>query len=97
MAPLNILISGAGVAGQTLAFWLNRLGHKVTVVEYFPILRTGGQQIDCRAQGIHVIRKMGIERAIRDLSVDEDGVAILDQNGKPSAVFMANVSIYITL
>ncbi|KAJ7801018.1 hypothetical protein B0H14DRAFT_3885315 [Mycena olivaceomarginata] len=92
MAPLNILISGAGVAGPTLAFWLNRLGHKVTVVEYFPTLRTGGQQIDCRAQGIQVIRQMGIEQVIRDVCIDEAGTAILDNTGKPRAVFLANKS-----
>ncbi|KAF8183555.1 hypothetical protein K438DRAFT_1907968 [Mycena galopus ATCC 62051] len=92
MAPLNILISGAGVAGPTLAFWLNLLGHKVTVVEYFPTLRTGGQQIDCRAQGIQVIRQMGLEQAIRDVCIDEDGTAILDHNGKPAAVFLVNKS-----
>ncbi|KAJ7914261.1 putative monooxygenase [Mycena leptocephala] len=92
MSSLNILISGAGVAGPALAFWLNRLGHKVTVVEYSPTLRTGGQQIDCRAQGIQVIRHMGLEQAIRDVCVDEDGMAILDYNGKSRAVFLANKS-----
>jgi 2-polyprenyl-6-methoxyphenol hydroxylase-like FAD-dependent oxidoreductase len=92
MSSLNILISGAGVAGPALAFWLNRLGHKVTVVEYSPTLRTGGQQIDCRAQAIQVIRRMGLEQTIRNVCVHEDGTAILDYNGKPRAVFLANVS-----
>ncbi|KAJ6570027.1 oxidoreductase [Mycena sp. CBHHK59/15] len=92
MAPLNILISGAGVAGPTLAFWLNHLGHKVTVVEFFPTLRTGGQQVDCRAQGIRVIRQMGLEQTIKDACVNEDGTAILYPSGKPAAVFMANKS-----
>lgn len=30
---MNVLISGAGIAGLTLAFWLSRRGHTVTVVE----------------------------------------------------------------
>ena len=29
----NVLISGAGVAGPALAYWLNRHGMRVTVVE----------------------------------------------------------------
>jgi 2-polyprenyl-6-methoxyphenol hydroxylase-like FAD-dependent oxidoreductase len=97
MAPLNVLISGAGVAGPSLAFWLNRLGHAVTVVEFFPTLRSGGQQLDCRGQGIQVIRQMGIEGAIREAGVDEDGMVYIDPNGKPSAVFLANVSSFLLL
>lgn len=43
-ADLKVLISGGGIAGNALAFWLTKLGHDVTVVERFPGLRTTGLQ-----------------------------------------------------
>ncbi len=43
---MRILIVGAGIAGPTLAFWLNRSGHDVTIVEHAPVLRRGGYLID---------------------------------------------------
>ena len=39
MQRLNVLISGAGIAGFALAYWLARDGTRVTVVE-----RGGGQR-----------------------------------------------------
>ena len=45
MAPL-VLISGIGIAGPTLAYWLNRYGFCCTLVEKSPSLRTGGYVID---------------------------------------------------
>ena len=35
----NVLISGAGLAGLTLAYWLSRHGFSPTVVERAPALR----------------------------------------------------------
>ena len=40
--PLRVLVAGGGIAGQALAFWLSRGGHRVTVVERFPALRAAG-------------------------------------------------------
>ncbi|GAM37409.1 FAD-binding monooxygenase [Talaromyces pinophilus] len=39
MAPLKVLICGAGITGNTLAFWLSKIGYEVTVIERFPGLR----------------------------------------------------------
>ena len=44
----DILISGAGVAGPALAFWLSRYGFTPTVVERAPELRDGGYAVDFR-------------------------------------------------
>ncbi|KAI1761800.1 FAD/NAD(P)-binding domain-containing protein [Hypoxylon sp. FL1150] len=92
MAPLKILICGGGIAGPALAFWLARRGHRVVVVERFPALRATGAQIDLRAQGIQVVRKMGLDDAIRAKLVDEAGVSLVDSEGKPVATVMANTS-----
>ena len=89
---LNVLICGGGCAGPSLAFWLARLGHRVTIVERFPVLRAGGAQIDLRAQGIQLVKRMGLVDTIRSKVVDEDGMCWVDSNGKPDATFLANKS-----
>ena len=43
---MKVLISGAGIAGPTLAYWLARYGFQPTIVEKAPHLRTGGYIID---------------------------------------------------
>jgi 2-polyprenyl-6-methoxyphenol hydroxylase-like FAD-dependent oxidoreductase len=42
----SILISSAGIARPTLAFWLNVAGFKPTLIERTPALRTDGYVID---------------------------------------------------
>ncbi|KAJ5717322.1 FAD/NAD(P)-binding domain-containing protein [Penicillium malachiteum] len=88
--PLNILICGGGCAGPSLAFWLARNGHQITVVERFPALRAHGAQVDLRGQGIEVAKRMGLIDAIRGKLVDEDGVAFVDSKGKVYGTMMAN-------
>lgn len=39
---MRVVISGCGIAGTALAWWLGNLGHEVTLVERAPGLRTGG-------------------------------------------------------
>ncbi|KAF9887199.1 hypothetical protein FE257_010453 [Aspergillus nanangensis] len=92
MTQLRVLIAGAGIAGNALAFWLSRLGHSVTVVERHPGLRDAGLQIDLRGAGIEVLRKMGLEDAFRHKSVHEEGVRIVGRSGRQWAYFPANRS-----
>lgn len=92
MAPLKVLVSGGGITGNALAFWLSKLGHDVTVVERFPSLRATGLQIDLRGHGIEVMKRMGLEDAFRSKSVDEQGVQMVDYSGKQRAFFPANKS-----
>ncbi|KAG5927020.1 hypothetical protein E4U42_002703 [Claviceps africana] len=85
--PLRVLISGAGVAGPSLAFWLTRLGHPCTVVERCGKLRASGQQIDIREQGIEAVQRMGLLDDFRKIAVDEPGFQLVDKRGKAYAVF----------
>ncbi|MFD4635317.1 FAD-dependent monooxygenase [Streptomyces sp. NPDC058284] len=89
---MRILIAGGGVAGQALAFWLTRGGHRVTVVERFPALRATGAQVDLRGQGIEAVRRMGLLDDVRDRLVDEKGVAFVHARGRARATIMANTS-----
>jgi 2-polyprenyl-6-methoxyphenol hydroxylase-like FAD-dependent oxidoreductase len=81
----SVLISGAGVAGTALAYWLARQGFTVTVVERSDGVRPGGQAVDVRGPALGVIDRMGLldevaarKTAIRGMSVvDADGDEIM--------------------
>ncbi|KAH8592351.1 hypothetical protein B0O99DRAFT_244191 [Bisporella sp. PMI_857] len=92
MVPLKVLISGGGVAGNALAFWLSKLGHDVTVVERFSSLRVTGLQLDLRGHGIEVMKRMGLEQAFRSKSAPEQGIQIVDSSNTRRAFFPANKS-----
>ena len=83
----RVLITGASVAGPTLAYWLARAGHEVTVLEQAPALRTGGQNIDVRASGREVVRRMGLEDAVRARGTGEVGTRLVDESGAAVAAF----------
>jgi len=83
----NILISGAGIAGPTLAFWLARGGMKVTVIERAPLLRTAGQTVDIRGAGLEVMRRMELEETIRSKTTQEQGIYFVDTNNRVQAEF----------
>ncbi|OAP60873.1 hypothetical protein AYL99_05875 [Fonsecaea erecta] len=89
MAPLKVLIIGGGVAGPALAFWLSRIGAHITLIERAPHMRASGQQVDIRNQGKAMLKKMGIEAAVRAACVHEPGAQIIDVRGRTHAYFPA--------
>jgi 2-polyprenyl-6-methoxyphenol hydroxylase-like FAD-dependent oxidoreductase len=60
MSSKTVLISGVGIGGPTLAYWLNRAGFETTLVERAPRLRTGGYAIDFWGRGYTVAERMGL-------------------------------------
>ncbi|MFK8843790.1 FAD-dependent monooxygenase [Streptomyces sp. Ac-502] len=77
----RVLISGASVAGPALAYWLNRYGFAVTVVEKASTLRGGGYPIDVRGTALEVVRRMGILPQLQDAHIDLRRVTFLDGDG----------------
>lgn len=92
MPQLKILVSGGGIGGNALAFFLSKLGHTITVIERFPSLRDTGLQIDLRGHGIQVLKKTGLEAKFRALSAPEQGLQIVNSKGTQRAFFPANTS-----
>ncbi|MBB5633090.1 2-polyprenyl-6-methoxyphenol hydroxylase-like FAD-dependent oxidoreductase [Cryobacterium mesophilum] len=79
---MRVLISGAGIAGPTLAYWLLRSGHEVTIVERAPALRSGGYLVDFWGAGFEVAERMGIVPELRRRGyVFTDAMAI-DRGGR---------------
>ncbi|UIJ72593.1 FAD-dependent monooxygenase [Aurantimonas sp. HBX-1] len=56
----NVLISGAGVAGPILGWWLHHYGFHPVIVERADELRTGGQPIDLWGSAVDVVERMGL-------------------------------------
>ncbi|RFU48547.1 FAD-dependent monooxygenase [Paraburkholderia sp. DHOC27] len=77
----TILISGAGVTGLALAYWLDRAGFSTTLVERSPEFRRGGQAIDIRGVALDVTEAMGLLDAARDLRTQLKGMSTLDADG----------------
>ncbi|MGV9771221.1 FAD-dependent monooxygenase [Streptosporangium sp. NPDC003464] len=82
MRNKNVLISGAGVAGVTLAYWLRRHGFTPTVVERAPALREGGYKIDIRGAALEVVERMGVMDEIRRERTDVRGGSIVTATGR---------------
>ncbi len=87
---MNIAISGAGVAGPTLAYWLMRHGHSPTLVEAAPTLRTGGYMIDFWGVGYDVAERMEILPAVRAAGYDLQEVRYVDGRGRTAGSISAN-------
>jgi len=81
----DILVSGGGIAGSALAYWLRRAGFRPVVVERAPAPRPGGQTVDLRGAGRTVIERMGLLERARELAVDQRGIALVDRRGRHTA------------
>ncbi|WP_232662900.1 FAD-dependent monooxygenase [Pseudonocardia sp. TRM90224] len=77
----TVLISGASVAGPTLAYWLRRHGFTPTVVERAAAPRVGGQAIDVRGVAVDVVDRMGVLAEVRAARTQMRGMAFVDENG----------------
>uniref|UniRef100_UPI0018ACEE9A FAD-dependent oxidoreductase n=1 Tax=Streptomyces blattellae TaxID=2569855 RepID=UPI0018ACEE9A len=88
----KILVVGAGFAGLSAAYWLGRHGHEVVVIERAAALRASGAQIDLRAQGVDVVKRMGLLDAVEARQVHEAGFEMIDSEGRVKARMMPNTS-----
>jgi 2-polyprenyl-6-methoxyphenol hydroxylase-like FAD-dependent oxidoreductase len=83
----KVLISGASIAGPTLAYWLQKFGYQVTVVERHKELRLGGQNIDIKGAAKEVAEKMGIYDEIKQSNTGEVGTHYVDKDNNITASF----------
>lgn len=94
----TVLISGAGIAGPSVAFWLNRLGWSTVVVERASALREGGQAVDFRGEQMEVLRRMGLLERVRARQTSMGDQHILDASGRrvvslPASMISGEVEI----
>lgn len=87
----RVLISGAGIAGPTLAYWLLRYGHKPTLIEDAPHLRTGGYLIDFWGLGFDIAEKMGIIPELLRAGYLVEELRLVDASGSRVGGFSTTV------
>jgi 2-polyprenyl-6-methoxyphenol hydroxylase-like FAD-dependent oxidoreductase len=93
MRKKTVLISGASVAGPALAFWLERYGYAVTVVERAPAPRPGGYAVDFRGASLKVLDRMGLLAAVEARATHMGDMIYVNQYGKKLATSPAgNIS-----
>ena len=78
---MDVLLSGAGIAGLTAAHWLRRYGFNPTIVERAPTLVTGGYKIDVRGTALEVLHQMGAHDAVLAASTQMQGAKLVDRDG----------------
>ncbi|MDF0601844.1 FAD-binding domain [Psychromarinibacter sp. C21-152] len=88
---MRIGISGAGIAGPTLAWWLERAGHAPTLIERAPALRTGGYIIDFWGAGYTVAERMGLMDRIHARGYRLEELRLVDRHGRRAGGFSADV------
>src|SRR5690242_18891213 len=89
MKNTNILISGAGIAGPTLAYWLKRYGFTPTVVERSPAPRRGGFPVDVREAAVEIAKRMGIWSDLQQKTTTLDTLSFVNaRNQRISGINM---------
>jgi 2-polyprenyl-6-methoxyphenol hydroxylase-like FAD-dependent oxidoreductase len=81
----RVLISGAGVAGPTLAYWLAGHGLAPTVVERSQGLRSSGNPVDVRGPAMPVAEGMGIVPRLREAATHATAMRVVDSAGRLGA------------
>ncbi|MGA7324432.1 MAG: FAD-binding domain, partial [Rhodomicrobium sp.] len=87
MTNKRILICGAGIAGPTLAFWLDRYGFEPVLIESAPALREGGYIIDFWGRGFDIAEMMGLQPALMENGYHIKELRIVDDKGRRSGGF----------
>ncbi len=88
---MSVLISGIGIAGPTLAYWLSLYGIKSTLVERAPQLRNGGYAIDFWGVGFDVAERMGILPEIRHDGYNIKELRLVNGQGRRVGGFIVDI------
>jgi 2-polyprenyl-6-methoxyphenol hydroxylase-like FAD-dependent oxidoreductase len=91
MRDKSVLISGAGVAGPTLAYWLACYGFKPTLVERAPHIRRGGYLIDFWGLGYDIAEKMGLLCDLKRRAYRVEELRFVNDRGKRVGGFGVDV------
>ncbi|MEV4621519.1 FAD-dependent monooxygenase [Asanoa sp. NPDC049573] len=78
----KVLVSGAGIAGMALAWWLTEHGAEVTVVERAAGVRDGGYKVDIRGAALAVVERMGLLERVRAARTGVRTGSVVDATGR---------------
>ncbi|PLW53841.1 hypothetical protein PCANC_03608 [Puccinia coronata f. sp. avenae] len=84
---LRVLISGAGIGGLVVAYWLARADASVTILERAKDLRKEGHIIGIRKEALPIISYMGLDEEVQRQMSHEMGLKLVDSNYQTWAAF----------
>ncbi len=88
---MKIAISGAGIAGTSLAYWLKQYGHEPVLIETAPALRTGGYIVDFWGLGLTVTERMGLLDKVLERGYHEREVRFVGRDNSRVGGFSTDV------
>ena len=83
----RILISGAGIAGPALAWWLDHFGFEPSIVEVAPKFRSGGYMVDFWGKGFDIVERMGLREEVERTGYRVREVRFIDGRGERAGSF----------
>jgi 2-polyprenyl-6-methoxyphenol hydroxylase-like FAD-dependent oxidoreductase len=87
----TVLVSGSGIGGIALAFWLRCYGFTPTLIERASGFRDGGYMIDVWGVGYDLVERMGLLSAAREQAYCIDRIWFVDETGRRIAGFDGEV------
>ncbi len=102
IGQMRVLISGAGVAGLSLGFWLKKIGIEPVVIDRVAQFQAQGHYISLKGKGVEVVLEMGLEEACRAFEMRFDRLKMMNAHGGflrmgSRAEFDQNLSGYILM
>jgi 2-polyprenyl-6-methoxyphenol hydroxylase-like FAD-dependent oxidoreductase len=91
MSKKTVLISGAGIGGPAVAFWLRAAGFEPTLIERNPRPRTDGYVIDFWGPGYDIAERMGLTRELDRIGYHMREMRIVGDRGERVSGFGINV------
>jgi len=82
----NVLVSGASIAGLATAYWLSRLGYRVTVVERAAQPRLGGAAINIQGEALASARRMGIFEQLKAHGLPPSQLTFQSADDRPATL-----------
>jgi 2-polyprenyl-6-methoxyphenol hydroxylase-like FAD-dependent oxidoreductase len=79
---MRVLISGGGIAGLTLAYWLHHYDIQSLVIEQAKDIRRDGYAIDFLGTGYEVAERMDLIDRLRSQQIPFDAVVYVNKTGK---------------
>jgi 2-polyprenyl-6-methoxyphenol hydroxylase-like FAD-dependent oxidoreductase len=79
---MRIAVSGAGIAGPALAYWLHRSGHEPTLIEKAPRFRTAGYMVDFWGLGYTIAERMGVLPEVLKAGYSFKELRLVDDSGR---------------
>lgn len=82
---MRVLISGGGIAGLTLAYWLHTYGITPVVIEQAASIRRDGYGLDFYGTGYDVAERMGLLERLGERQLPFEDVSYVSSSGKTIA------------